>query len=80
MRNTIIETEEGYLGDFPRILEPGDTQSLVFTESDSGLFWMSAQEKEETRHEKRFGNTSDINLKVAEMVLTLNDIGIPNAE
>jgi hypothetical protein len=48
MRNTIIKQEEGYVGAFPRILEPGATQSLVFTSSDSGSFWMSEQEREET--------------------------------
>jgi hypothetical protein len=48
IRNIIIKEEEGYLGAFPRILEPGATQSLVFTSSDSGTFWMSKQEREET--------------------------------
>ncbi len=38
IRDAIIECEEGYLGNFPRILEPGNTQSLVFTESDPGPF------------------------------------------
>ena len=32
----------------PRILEPAATQSLVFTSSDSGPFWMPEQEREET--------------------------------
>jgi hypothetical protein len=41
MQTTLIEQEEGYLGSFPRILEPGDTQSLVFSETCSGPFWLS---------------------------------------
>jgi hypothetical protein len=30
MRSTMILCELGYLGTFPRILEPGDTQELVY--------------------------------------------------
>ena len=47
MRNTLIIEEEAFLGQFPRILEPGDTQSLVFSEADTGPFWMSDSEKSE---------------------------------
>ncbi len=80
MRNTIIEQEEGYLGAFPRILEPGATQSLVFSQSDSGPFWMTEQEREETRHDKRYGTASDINLKSQELILLLNDNGISQTQ
>jgi hypothetical protein len=51
-QSTIIEQEKGYLGAFPRILEPGATQSLVFSQFDSGPFWMLAVKKEDTRHDK----------------------------
>ena len=52
MRDTIMIQEEGYLGPFPRILEPGDTPSLVFVTSDSGPFWMSSENKEESQYNK----------------------------
>ena len=80
MQNTIIEHDEGCHGAFPRILEPGDTQSLVFNELDSGPFWMTELEKEESRHEKRCGTATDINLKTPELKLTLNDNGNSNTE
>jgi hypothetical protein len=37
----LIKQEKGYLGPFPRILNPGDIQSLVFKSTDDGPFWMS---------------------------------------
>jgi hypothetical protein len=80
MQDKIIEHEEGYVGAFPLILEPGGTQSLAFNELDSGLFWMTEVEKEESRHEKRCGTATDINLKTPELILTLNDNGISNTE
>ena len=50
MRDTLIQQEEGFLGQFPRILQPGDIQSLVFPSGlDAGpLFWMSDAEREKT--------------------------------
>ena len=55
MRATLIDQEQGFLGSFPRTLEPGDTQSLVFSSSDHGPFWLSDAEREECRHDKRCG-------------------------
>jgi hypothetical protein len=37
MRSTVIMEEEGYLGPFPRIVDPGDTQSLSFSHLTLGL-------------------------------------------
>jgi hypothetical protein len=52
MRDTQIKQEKGYLGPFPRILNPGDIQSLVFKSTDDGPFWMSREEREKTRHDQ----------------------------
>ena len=49
MRSTIIAKEQGYLGAFPQILEPGDTQALVFASSDTGPFWISSEDWEQSR-------------------------------
>lgn len=76
MRDTIIEREDGYLGSFPRILEPGDTQCLVFKESDPGPFWLSDAEREECRHDRRYGSFKDVKLTNAEMTQQLADRGI----
>ena len=45
MRNTKILTHEGYLGEYDRILNPGDTQSMVFCDDDNGPFWMSPEDR-----------------------------------
>ncbi len=47
MHSTIILREQGYLLTFPWILEPGDTQELVFSAEDTGPFWMSSSDREE---------------------------------
>jgi hypothetical protein len=41
---------------------------------------MSAVEKEDTRHDKRCGTTTQINLKAPELILLLNDNVIPNTK
>jgi hypothetical protein len=76
MRTTIIEQEEGYLGAFPRVLEPGDTQSLVFSSLDSGPFWMSSAEKEESRLDKQLGTVTYVKLKMPELIHQLNENGV----
>jgi hypothetical protein len=76
MRATLIEQEQGYLGSFPQTLEPGDTQSLVFFNSDNGPFWLSDVERGECRHDKRFGIFKDVKLTNAEMKQELGNKGI----
>ena len=71
MRTTLIEQEEGYLGSFPRTLEPGDTQSLVFSATDSGPFWLSDAQRDECRHDKQFGTFNDVRLTNTEMKVEL---------
>jgi hypothetical protein len=44
MHPTVIERESGFLGPYPRILEPGQKQPLMFTETDIGPFWMTPNE------------------------------------
>ena len=67
MRTTLIEQEERYLDSFPRTLEPGDTQSLVFSETDSGPFRLSDSQSDECRHDKRFGSFNDVKLTNTKM-------------
>ncbi len=52
MRDTVIKGERGYLGPYLRKLNPGDTQSMVFKETDEGPFWMKKTEQENSRHDK----------------------------
>jgi hypothetical protein len=46
MRDTLIAEEDGYLGHFPRILEVGMLQSLVFSQADEGPYWLTVEERE----------------------------------
>ena len=40
MREINIKTHQGFLGTYVRILNPGDTQRMIFSDNDSGPFWM----------------------------------------
>ena len=72
MRDTLIQQEQGFLGQFPQTLQPGDTQSLVFLPgSDAGPFRMSDAEKEDSRHDKHLGTSTEVKLAAAELVLQL---------
>ncbi len=51
MHNTLIKESHGYLGPYHKILNPGDVQHMVFTESDPGPFCLSEREREEQRQD-----------------------------
>jgi hypothetical protein len=79
MRDTVIAQEHGYLGGFPRIVKPGDIQSLVHSQSDSGPFWMSNAQREESSLDILLGTTTDKQLKMPEMIEQLiSSAGVTN--
>jgi hypothetical protein len=46
MHTTIIGSREsGFLGFYPCILEPGQTQKLSFSDIDIGPFWMTLDKR-----------------------------------
>ena len=57
MHPTIIREEDGYLGDYPRALEPGDVQEMVWPEFENdedydgttGPYWMTPEERKANR-------------------------------
>ena len=55
MRETKIETVQGYLGTYNSILHPGDTQCLTFLQSDQGPFWLTPTQAELCRHDVVIG-------------------------
>ena len=61
----VIQQEQGFLGQFPQILQPGDIQSLVFLPAALGVgpFWMSDAKKEDSRHDKHLGTTTQVKLR-----------------
>jgi hypothetical protein len=80
MRDTLIQQEEGFLGQFPRILQPGDVQSLVFLPgSDAGPFWMSDVEREDSRRDTHLGTTSAVKLAIPELILQLRENGVEDS-
>ncbi len=45
LHDSLIKNNEGYLGLFPKILQPGDIQSMVFQHDDPEPFWLPAEER-----------------------------------
>jgi hypothetical protein len=76
MRTTLIEREAGFLGPYARQLHPGQTQHLVFRESDVGPFWMTPAEKTLNRHDRVDGDLSMKERTKAELIIDLQGKGI----
>ena len=78
MRNTLIKKEKGYLGPYRRKLNPGDTQSMIFLETDDGPFWMSSEERENTRLDKQIQDKVKVRtLRKDELKKLLEEKGLP---
>jgi hypothetical protein len=47
MRDTTIAEQKGYLSTYlhSKMLKPGDIQTMVFHQHDSGPFWMTHEER-----------------------------------
>ena len=56
LRPSLIKQVDGYLGPFSRKLSAGDTQTMVFSATDDGPFWMEAAEREEKRKDRVLAN------------------------
>jgi hypothetical protein len=48
-----IKQSQGYLGPLSPKLQIGDTQSMVFNPLETGPFWMTEAQREETRHDQK---------------------------
>jgi hypothetical protein len=53
---SLIKQVDGYLGPFNRKLNEGDVQTMVFSVTDDGPFWMEALEREEKRKDVVISN------------------------
>jgi hypothetical protein len=78
MRDTAIKQEKGFLGTYPRKLNPGDIQSMVFKSTDEGPFWMKRDEQEKTWYDQIVaGQTKTRTLRKAELKVLLEAKNIP---
>ncbi len=73
-----IKQEKGFLGTYPRKLNPGNIQSIVFKLMDEGPFWMMRDEQEKTWHDQIVaGQTKTRTLMKAELKALLEAKNIP---
>lgn len=63
MRDSMMKTAE-YFGPFNRNLEVGETQHMVFQETDDGPFWMTDQERQENKYDRPTERTIEIEIPV----------------
>ena len=78
MHSSKILEENGFLGNFPRVLNPGDVQEFNFTTKDDGPFYLSVTERKKKKHNvttgqklKRNFTRSELSAKIIEMVPSL---------
>ena len=76
MRETIIKQSLGYLGPHSPKLQVGDTQSMVFSATDSGPFWMTEVQREETRHDQILDEPTTREFTKDELVRALKARGV----
>jgi hypothetical protein len=77
LRETRIMQEQGYLGKFPRSLQPDDTQRMVFYDDDDGPFWMTPAKCNEQRYDKIVeGKFTTKKLRKDEIIARLLDMQI----
>ena len=80
MHSSEMKEVDGYLGSYPRVLEKGDSQSMVFCAADEGPFWMSQEEKEEKRNKVFTGESKTRDKRISELLLELTPKGVELAK
>jgi hypothetical protein len=81
MHPTLIEREFGFLGPFQRILAPGQTQQLVFTDTDEGPFWMTPDDRIQNRFDQNDGaDPLIVQRNKSELISALHSKGITNTK
>lgn len=55
MSPSLIVMRDGYLGEYPRMVDPGDTQSFRFEASDDGPFYLKNAEREKRKYDRPTG-------------------------
>ena len=71
MRTTIVQE----LGEFPATLTLNQEQSLVFTNEDSGPFYLNPTERERLKHDVQLEGTTSRDLLKVELLTELRKSG-----
>jgi hypothetical protein len=80
MGESIIKGEDGYLGPHNCKLNVGDVQSMVFRSTNNGPYWMTPEEREQTRKD-HFGTTATTKEHTKpHLIELLRQRGIENAK
>jgi hypothetical protein len=75
MRSTEIQNTYGYLGQYPSILSQGSIQKMIFEEGDIGPFWMTEQQRIESKYDIGTGVKKKRELTIAELREKLLQVG-----
>jgi hypothetical protein len=82
MKPSKIESVEGYLGPYhhDKKLQVGDIQDMMFRPGDQGPYWMTAEEREQTRKDKFMATTKEKYYTKAQLTEMLQHNGIENVK
>ena len=80
MKESIIKSVNGYLGphDHDRKLKVGDVQSMVFSPSDDGPYWMTPEEQQQTRKDHHGTTVTTKEYTKPQLIRMLQQEGIDN--
>ncbi len=76
MRDTVIMSEEGYLGTHSPILGVGDIQSMVFKTDDRGPWYLTLDQQDLQRHDRMTGKSKVAEKTKKTLLDKLNDRGV----
>ena len=76
MRETVMMTEEGYLGRHLPELRVADSQSMVFRADDIGPWYLSPTQQALQRHDRPTGKTKSVEKSKKELLDALKERGV----
>ena len=76
MRDTVIIAQDGFLGPHSPSLSVGDTQSLIYKESDAGPWYLNPNQREVQKHDRPTGKIKVVEKSKKQLLEALKDRGV----
>ena len=76
MDPSLINGFNGYLGQNPRLVDPGDTQHFSFQEEDEGPYYLSDTERQQEKYDMPTGRLLSKNKTKKELATELVSLGL----
>ena len=76
MEPSLINGFNGYLGQHPRLVDPGDTQHFSFQEEDEGPYYLSDTERQQKKYDTPTGRLLSKNKTKKQLATELVSLGL----